>query len=291
MNKHAFLIICHKSDHNLEACIRSIDYPLNDIFLLVDKKSKNFDFEKIRCCAKDSSITFVPSMKIYWGGVSQIQAEMALFETAKVAGGGYAYYHILSGVDLCIKPQNVIHEFFDNNPNKLFIHFENDPKWLSKARDRIKFYWMQTGRSAILLRLNKVFVFAQRLFGVDRLRHINMKIVGGSNWCSLPDSFVEYLLQKKDLIKKTFAASFCSDEIFIQTIVANSEFVENVYDRNNADDLALRHIDWMRGSPYVFQENDFEELVNSSAMFARKFTYSLENKLVDMLLEHIRNEL
>lgn len=88
MGKHAFLIMCHKSDYNLLALIKSIDDPRNDIYIMVDAKVKNFDFKFVKTAAQYSIVNFVPRIKIYWGGYSQIRGEMILFKTAEKSGGG-----------------------------------------------------------------------------------------------------------------------------------------------------------------------------------------------------------
>ena len=285
MGRHAFLIICHKSDYNLHALIKSIDSEQGDIFLLVDKKAKSFDFQSVKSAAKFSNIIFVPRIKVVWGGYSLVKAEMVLFEFAKNYGE-YEWYHLLSGVDMCIKSKNEFFEFFENKTDKIFIDFSNDPNWIAQAHDRIKYYRIQAGRNTFLARLNKIYVMLQKLLGVNRIKRIDFEITGGGQWCSLPNSFVEYLITRKDWIRKVFRKSYCSDEIFMQTVVKNSEFYNNVYLSEDGVAYNMRHIDWTRGTPYVFNENDYEELLNSPAVFARKFTYSEDNKVVDMLLEH-----
>ena len=45
-----------------------------------------------------------------WGDVSVIEAEFRLFEEA-ANKDKYAYYHLLSGVDMPLKSQNEIHAF------------------------------------------------------------------------------------------------------------------------------------------------------------------------------------
>ena len=45
MNKHAYLIVAHNNFYILEKLIRLIDDTRNDIYLHIDKKTKNFDFE------------------------------------------------------------------------------------------------------------------------------------------------------------------------------------------------------------------------------------------------------
>lgn len=50
-------------------------------------------------------------MDIRWGDISSIKLEFKLFRMA-YENGPYMYYHLLSGVDLPIKSQDYIHEFF-----------------------------------------------------------------------------------------------------------------------------------------------------------------------------------
>ena len=56
-------------------------------------------------------------------------------------------------------------------------------------------------------------------------------------------------------------------------LVYNSKFKDNVYrDYETDNENAMRLIDWIRGEPYVFKEEDFELIKNSKMMFARKFS-------------------
>ena len=57
---------------------------------------------------------------IRWGHVSLIKAEMLLFEAA-LTNGPYAYYHLLSGADLLIKPLDLFFNFFEKNDGKEFV--------------------------------------------------------------------------------------------------------------------------------------------------------------------------
>ena len=285
MDRHAFLIICHQSDYNLQALIKSIDDECNDIFILVDKKSKNFDFHKVKDSAKMSKIQFSPRIKVVWGGYSLVRAEVTLFEFA-LNQVNYAWFHLLSGVDMCLKKQDEINRFFENHPDKIFVDFSADQKWLEQANNRIKYYNIEAGRNKLLRRLNKVYVLLQKLIGINRIKHADFEVAGGSQWCSLPRNFVKYLITRKDWIEKVFKKTFCCDEIFIQTLLVNSPFKDNVFASVEGIPCYLRYIDWKRGSPYVFNENDFDELKASSAFFARKFTYTTENKLIEKILEY-----
>ena len=58
----------------------------------------------------------------------------------------------------------------------------------------------------------------------------------------------------------------------VTSLIWNSPFRENIYDLSDASKGSVRAIDWQRGSPYVWQPDDFDELKNSSCLFARKFS-------------------
>lgn len=82
------------------------------------------------------------------------------------------------------------------------------------------------------------------------------------------------------------------DEMFLQTIVYNSSFKDKLYDKDY-DDSCLgnqRYIDWKRGTPYTFRNEDFEELINSNCLFARKFNEKIDCKIIDRLSECVNKE-
>lgn len=65
MKKHAYLIIEHKDNFVLETLIELLDDSRNDIFIHIDKKTKNFNFEKYKNKVKFSKIYFIPRIKVY----------------------------------------------------------------------------------------------------------------------------------------------------------------------------------------------------------------------------------
>ena len=47
MNKHAYLIMAHNNWRNLETLIKLIDDDRNDIYIHIDRKTVEIDFQKI----------------------------------------------------------------------------------------------------------------------------------------------------------------------------------------------------------------------------------------------------
>lgn len=91
--RHAFLIMAHSNWKQLIILLSQIDAPGHDIYLHIDLKSENIPFDDFKTAVHFSSLFIFHKLKIYWGGYSQIETELFLFEAA--AKGHYDYYHLL----------------------------------------------------------------------------------------------------------------------------------------------------------------------------------------------------
>ena len=85
-----------------------------------------------------------------------------------------------------------------------------------------------------------------------------------------------------NFIESTFHNTLCADEVFLQTLVHNSKFRNTLYHNKYDNDLLsiVRYIDWTRGAPYTFKVDDFDELMKSPFLFARKFDTNESYKLI-----------
>lgn len=112
-------------------------------------------------------------------------------------------------------------------------------------------------------------------------------ILLGANWVSITHSLTKYIIEQKNLIKKLFEKTLCCDEFFVQTLVWNSKYRENVYSFEEDYFACLRLIDWKRGNPYVWRNQDYEELMNAPHLFARKFDENIDQEVIDKIFQTI----
>lgn len=297
--KHAYLIIAHNNFYILEKLIMLLDDQRNDIYIHIDKKVKNFDFDKFENIAKKSTVFFTNRLSVNWGGFSQIKCELLMLKAA--TKGNYDYYHLLSGVDLPIKTQDYIHDFFDKNSGCEFVHFaggnileNNNIFW------RVSFYHLfqefLRDKNKFIRRICNIFnnqsLKIQEALKVNRLKDFDQKLQHGCNWFSITHKLALYVLQKENWINKTFKASCCADEVFLQTIVFGSPFVDRLYrkEMDNNYISCLRKIDWTRGNPYTFKIRDYKEIVESDFLFARKFDYKIDKEIIDKIFEFVNKE-
>ena len=174
---HAYLIMAHNEFELLKKLIITLDYENNDLFIHVDKKVNDFDFDSIKRLVKKSNIYILQNrVDVYWGGYSQIQGELNLLKAA-VKKKEYDYLHLLSGVDFPIKRNSYIHQFFSENKGKEFISFDIKNQDSKETLDRVRYYYLlqdRIGRNSLVLRkIQTAMVILQKILGLNRLKKLH----------------------------------------------------------------------------------------------------------------------
>ena len=288
--KHAYLIFAHKCDYTFQSLIEMLDYPLNDIFIHMDAKYEKFSEEMLPKCVF-SKVYLTQRIKVAWGGASMIDAELLLLKEA-CKHGIYEYYHLLSGEDLPIKTNNYIHAFFKKQKGKEFVDFQSD---VFMFYERVKYYYFfqeKAGRNFNFWRyLDIALINVQRILKINRNNNIIFQ--KGANWFSITDELARYIIAKEDWISNTFSYTRCCDELVVQSIIQQSDYYRSKLFYKNYDDNAtaiMRLIDWKRGQPYIFRESDYDELILSDRLWARKFNCDIDKNIIDMLKEHLNTQ-
>ena len=283
-NRFAFCIIAHNQPELFEGLISQIDHVDNDIYVMIDSKADINDFN--RFSTRNSKLVFCEKrFNIKWGGISQVKAEIELFRTA-YNSGDYSYFHLLSGQDLLIKPVTALNEFISKNSSIQYIQLRNKEESRNIVQNRISYYHFlpQLHRFNNIMRLLPKFsVYLQKLLGLRRKWDVDFPM--GANWVTISRSFVEEILSRKLEILKKFRFTLCPDELYKQYIFVTSTNHYMVDSSRHEVAMSLRKIDWDRGTPYVWKEEDYEELINSNEYIARKFSIN-NNSLVKKILNH-----
>lgn len=288
MRKHAYLIMAHNNFEILKRLLLLIDDKRNDIYVHIDKKVTKFNIREFEVLIHYSRIVFLQEIDVKWGHVSQIQLEFLLFKSA-YQRGVYSYYHLLSGVDLPLKSQDYIHDFFAAHTSTEFVGFTtpasaNDEERVNKIHLFPKSFRTADHKQKYIYKIRKHFINIQKAIHYNHFKQ-PMVLMKGPTWVSITHELVGYLLSKEKETLLQYKFSFCGDEFFLQTIVGNSPFYNRIYKKSEGNDnvSCLRHIDWMRGEPYVFRSNDYDELILSNRLFARKFDQDVDNEIIDRL--------
>ena len=259
MDKHAYLIMAHSNYDYLNKLISVLDDIRNDIYLHIDAKDTLFCEDQL-IPPENSNLIYIERKKIYWGGFSQTICELDLLqETVKKE---YVYYHLLSGADFPIKSQDYIHNFFSVNKGYEFVGFDNE--W-NENKIKYRQYYIDVGRDKKITTISKKIInlIYLKLQKITNYTHTyDIKVYKGANWFSITHDLALFILEKRKLIYDNFSNILNSDEFFLQSIVGNSDFSKKVYKGMSAEEYEsnMRHIDWNRGEPYTFKENDLYKL-------------------------------
>ena len=285
--KHAYLIMAHHRFDVLKMLLTDLDYKDNDIYLHIDKKTKNAPIEDLKKCVHVSRLVFIDRIPVYWGHSSQTQCVLNLLKAA-TDSFAYDYYHLLVGVEFPLMTQDQIHRFFEENNGKEFIGYVNGQGY----EERIKYYyfWWKYYRGGNTLPKKTLFFIGrqllklQKVIGVNRLTHENNYYKKGyANW-SITDALARYIVKNEAKIKHAYRFTFLADEVFFHTLVYHSPFKNNIYDLNDEYHSVMRLTTWT-DPRNQFHYKDIPMLLESGRLFARKFDDETATETIAKIIE------
>jgi len=293
MKKHAYMIMAHNEFEVLKRLLKCLDDERNDIFLHIDKKAKDAPIEELRGLLCHGKIYFVPRMNVRWGHISQVKCEYRLLEAA-TSVGSHVYYHLISGTDMPLKTQDEIYELLSDAKQE-FLEFHGNGEYGDDFLYKVRYYhpllrWVGRGGmpgGSLKARMNRKLgewqyqlqVWQEKNEINRAKKHPGTVFYKGAQWFSITEELAQYVLANKRRVLSMFRMTNCPDELFLPTLVLNSEYKERV-----AND-ALRLIDWERGGPYEFRWEDREELEKSHKLFVRKVSFERQPQLVEWLYQ------
>jgi hypothetical protein len=290
--KQAIIITAYKDFEQLIDLIKIFDEDFN-IYIHIDKKSK-LNQTIIKEISEISNVRYLTRRyRVNWGGLNHLKAILLLSEKALLDSENQLF-HLITGQDFPIKNKNYFKNLLDNSkqiPN--YLEFFKMPAtfWKNGGMDRLEqynFYDLFNVKSPLGKKCILFIKNIQHKFNLKRNMNHSKQFYGGSTYWTLNKDVLKYVIDftnQNHLFFKRFRFTFCAEEIYFQTIIMNSEFANCIINDN------LRFIDWKTGrggSPAFLDENDYEQLLASDKLFARKID-SKKNKLKQMLTHSISN--
>lgn len=261
--KHAWLVIAHNEFEILQMLIDALDHPESDIYVHIDKKVKVLP---VLHAEKSALRVLKKRLDVRWGSVSQIACELALFEAA-AAQGTYDYYHVISGTTLPLKPFSELDAFFQNMEGKsVLMGICKDDAYQETLKMRRynlflkNFQAASAAKSKISQFLWKSAIAVQRILGIETNR--GREFYKASNWLSLTEEAVQYILSRKEEILRVYRYTFCGDEYFVPSelmssplkdrIISHEQYLLQEMGRANATAFPLEALDGMKDSACLF---------------------------------------
>ncbi|MCL1936874.1 MAG: hypothetical protein FWF52_00555 [Candidatus Azobacteroides sp.] len=286
--KIGILILAHSNPDQLKLLV---DLLKNDfsLFIHLDKRSSisSSIFEK------EKNIFVIKRHAVYWGSYNQILATIDLYRMAQEENCDY--YLFISGSDLPIRTNQEIIAEIEKNPQINYIDYGALPLsfWPSNGGfDRMQLYWENLNNPQAISLFNFFCGFCRQ---IQKLLHLKRKLFhdityyGGANWANLSQATVAYVLQfihNRPEFIRSFRYTRNADEIWLQTIILHSPY------RNQTVSDTKRYIDWLKGPehPRILRIDDYDNMMQSSAFFARKFDATVDTQVIEKIRLHLLNQ-
>lgn len=209
MKKHALLIQAHQ-DISYFIKLAKIQPNVN-FYVHMDAKSDYFPDAET---AQLANVVFLTDrVSVRWGGFSQIEATLKLFETA-FAHEDNAYFHLLSGEDVVLQPFEVIEKQWQQRFGfQAMMTCERAPQYAYRFimdSPHADSNWQRQLTGKIITKLQQ---------GVAKVKPYHSAIYFGSQWFSVTRADWEKIVPFIDEYSDFFRHKLVPDEHFFQTLI------------------------------------------------------------------------
>lgn len=314
--KIAYIVLAHKYPEQVIRLIMRLSTEKTSFFVHIDKSASHQIYQQIVSAVSHiSNVFFLKRHKCYWGDYSLVEATIEGLKKIFSINIDFDWLILLSGQDYPIKSNSQIQEFLQENQGKSFIDYfplprpDNLlPKWTNDGFDRINYwhfclfnqrfvfpgkrrlntYYANYVKPTIQVRIISAIWFALvSPFPIKRKFPPGFKPFAGSQFWCLSRYSSEYIYnftqQNPDFVN-FFKYVDVPDEMFFQTIVLNSNIKDTVINHN------LWYMDWQNPNPNlpaILDIDDFDKIINSSKLFARKFDINHDTEILDSIDKQI----
>lgn len=290
--RQAIIITAYKNFEQLDF-LADFFSPCFDVFIHVDKKSKEISKDKIALLNTKENVYAIQKYNIKWGGKDHLNAILLLMEEA-LYKTGTSFIHVISGEDFPLVSCKELFQRFEDEKN-IFLSIQPIQETSNRVQER--FYYRawpdfldyHTGNPGTL----RMVRYAEKLARTSLKARDSLlgyefdKIYKGLVYVSLPADAAAYCVQFPKEHPKEYKALknvLISEEFYFQTILMNSSFAPRVI----ANDL--RYCDWEfrnGSSPANLDMSDYSKITESGKLFCRKITAGISDELKQALLNHL----
>lgn len=211
MKKHALLIQAHQ-DISYFINLAKIQPNVN-FYVHMDAKSKSCDYPKTDLANLANVFLLKDRITVRWGGFSQIEATLKLFETA-FANEDNAYFHLVSGEDVVLQPFEVIEKQWQQRFDfQAMMTCERAPQYAYRFimdSPHADSDWQRQLTGKIITKLQQ---------GVAKIKTYHSPIYFGSQWFSVTRADWEKIMPFTDEYSDFFRHKLVPDEHFFQTLI------------------------------------------------------------------------
>jgi hypothetical protein len=293
--KIAYIILAHKYPKQLLRLIDKLNTDDVSFFIHIDKKTDSQVAHQLVTQLQDlAKVSFIKRYNSAWGSFDIVKATLEGIKLIAKASTHFDYIVNLSGQDYFIKSNEQIKNFFEENKGREFLEYFSLPcsKWKGGGFRRVEYwhipwkddYFAFPEKREFKSPISSLFYsFLTSVFFKKRKLNENFPLYGGSQfWCLTGEcvKWINEFTKQNPKFVNSFNYTFCTDEMFFQTLILNSPFKDKVVNEH------LRYIDWDNIDAYhprILTRNDFEKIKQSKKLFARKFDLTIDQDILDLI--------
>ncbi|MCC4404925.1 beta-1,6-N-acetylglucosaminyltransferase [Limosilactobacillus reuteri] len=285
----AVLILAHKNiDQVIELASRlSTDF---EIYIHLDKKAKITvdQSRKIKKITKG----YISKYDVKWGSYSIVKATIDLMKMA-LNNNQNTYFHLISGQDWPLMSPAKIYEYFEHT-NQIYMNYWPAVSMRKTGEPEIwwtKYYFNYDSinrRTTFGKVYHRLLLLVQTVLRINKLDKYGLKedyIYAGKEWVDIPRDALEFAItyyEQHPNLEKIFSTSFCSDEMWLQTILCNSEFKPRI-EKNIHHYIEMTEKHGSR--PAILDEEDYSKIISGNYWWGRKVERPISDKLINLLDE------
>lgn len=291
MKQHAFIFQVHKQPELFSRICKVLSKENHHFFVNIDAKIKNVDNFKNVVVDIPNMHFLQPRWKVHHGGCSQFLCTLDLLQMVKRELPNYSFVHSLSGQDYPVKSNKEFDRFFEDK-DKGYMAIEDDEYnkecLKNKYPIRVNEWYFNNSHTFIARIYNHIGL--RSLLSTIQKRPDIQNLRGGWSWFTWTPKITDYVfsyLENHPEYLKRFNHTYCGDELIFSTIL------HPVAEKIGLDEKhPLRYVSWEpnrrksdvgKYRPYILNEEDFEDIRDSGALFCRKVQLPDSRKLLDLI--------
>jgi hypothetical protein len=276
----AYVISAYRLPDQLARLVTRLRNDRSYFAIHVDKNTDDTTYHRMVALMNGfPNVQFLERHRHAYGGFSHVYATIKGIAALMQRRIPFDYCILMTGQDYPIKSTDYIHDFFVSRAGWSFLEYFPLPTeyWDDGGTDRIESWHVRIGG-------HHIRIPGRSRLGLARRFPAGLQPFGGSAYWCLSRECIEYIydfIALSPSYVRFFKYVDVPDEIFFQTIVLNSPLREHIVN----DDL--RYVEWrnpaIAGGPALLGRDDFDNIMNSPKLFARKFDTTQDAKILDMI--------
>ncbi len=280
MTRVAYIVSAYKLPAQLARLLARLEGRGTTFVAHVDRRTSRSVFEEMVERTRRLDVTFLPRHRSPWGSFGHVQTTLEGISYLLESEIAFDYAVLLTGQDYPLRSPRAIERFLAEAEGRSFMS-----SWPLPHPP-----WGRHGGLDRLTRWHRVLGPRRARVSLPARRRLPAGLApyGGSPYWCFSRAAVEYVqrfVTEKPELVRFFRHVYIPDELMFQTILMNSALRDAIVNDN------VRYVEWGREpAPAILTRADLPAMLQSGALFARKFDETVDPVVLDELDAHIDAE-